>query len=97
MKLNSYKLRRWSVQVRWKQRVCQLCGKRNKLQAHHIFSKSYFPELAYDLNNGVALCGSGNQCHVAFHTKFKKSTRHKCTREDWERFVILYKWVQSIK
>lgn len=95
MKLNAHQLRLWSVKVRWRDRVCQLCGQRNKLQAHHLNSKSYFPEEAYDLDNGIALCGSGPACHSKFHNLLMQGTRKKCTKEDWQRFLLLVKWSKS--
>lgn len=99
--LSPYRLRKWSVLVRWRDRRCQICGSREKLQAHHINSKSYFPELAYDLDNGVALCSdnkkTGNRCHIVYHTRFHQGTRYKCTRKDWERFVDLARWFVNMK
>lgn len=98
--MNAYKLRKWSVLVRWRDRKCQICGSREKLQAHHLNSKSYFPEEAYDVSNGVTLCGddkkTGNKCHITFHTKFKQTFRHKCTRKDWARFVVLVHWARNL-
>lgn len=86
--------------MRWRDRTCAICGSRDKLQAHHINSKSYFPEQALDLDNGITLCSSdkrkGHRCHIAFHTMFKQSFRHKCTRKDWERFVRFVRWAQKI-
>ena len=93
-----HQLRRWSVQVRWRDRKCVLCGSRDKLQAHHINSLQYFPELALDLDNGVTLCSSdkrgGNRCHIVLHTVFKPTFRHKCTTDDWERFARIVRWAQ---
>ncbi len=46
--------------------TCQLCGIRGgKLNAHHLYSYKGYPQLAYDLSNGVTLCAA---CHRAFHT-----------------------------
>lgn len=72
-----------------------------KRQAHHIFDKSYHPEKAYDLDNGITLCGdnkkSGNACHRAFHTIFMNSYRQKCTLEDWLHFKDVFKWCRNLK
>lgn len=51
--------------------MCQACRtylpKKNGLNAHHIFPKSDFPNLKYNLDNGICLC---KDCHKDFHKKF---------------------------
>lgn len=43
---------------------CQKCGSTENLHAHHIKSKSEFPELKLSLENGVTLC---SKCHSEEH------------------------------
>ena len=98
-RFNSYKLRKWSILVRWRDRKCQICGSRERLQAHHINDKSYHPNEAYNIENGVALCAGdkkdGNKCHIRFHVMFMGSFRKKCTRKDFEKFLELINWVKE--
>jgi hypothetical protein len=35
---------------------CKICKSKVGLQAHHILKWAEFPELRYDLNNGITLC-----------------------------------------
>ena len=69
-KLSQSKLRDWSLVIRGRDKKCMSCGSVKDLHAHHIISKYYRPQLAYNLNNGITLC---KQCHVGVggvHDKF---------------------------
>ena len=59
---NTRKYKQWRSDVflrdSW---ICQTCGlKGNYLEAHHIKSWAKYPELRFDIDNGVALC---RECH----------------------------------
>ena len=64
--------RRCSEYKEWRTKVfvrdnytCAVCGSRGvRLNAHHIKSYADFPELRYDLTNGVTLCEG---CHKEVH------------------------------
>lgn len=43
---------------------CKICNTKEKLQAHHILRWADYPELRYDINNGITLC-------VAHHPRKK--------------------------
>ena len=48
---------------------CQACGARGvRLNAHHRKQYAFFPELRYDLDNGVTLCVA---CHKAEHRRMR--------------------------
>lgn len=71
-KLNTVLGRRCGEYSEWRKRVferdgyiCQNCGKRGgTLNAHHILPYSRYPELRYDLDNGITLCKA---CHTGVH------------------------------
>lgn len=47
--------------------TCALCGKvGGRLNAHHIKTWASYPELRFDINNGITLC---QDCHRAIHRR----------------------------
>ena len=83
---------RYSSNARlWTRRVyqrdkytCQECGQvGGELNAHHVKSWAEFPELRYDLDNGITLCAS---CHARKHPHLrlfqsgKKRAKNKANR-----------------
>lgn len=65
-------LRAWSLAVRERDSyICQHCGEsdRRRLHAHHIKPRAMFPDLAFEIDNGLTLC---NSCHLKEHRKMKK-------------------------
>lgn len=56
----------------WKRRIfardggtCKYCGATKNLNAHHILPYKEYPELAYDIDNGITLC---YECHKTEHS-----------------------------
>jgi len=45
---------------------CQHCGTKHSLTAHHIKEVVYYPELMYDIDNGLTLC---IDCHHKEHSE----------------------------
>lgn len=47
--------------------TCQICGARGvRLNAHHKKEYAYFPEMRYEISNGITLCVP---CHIGIHSK----------------------------
>jgi len=57
-------LKTWGRKVKQRDGHCYICLSTEKLEAHHILHKASFPDLANDLENGVALC---HTCHIDLH------------------------------
>ena len=85
----------WRANVIIRDKVCQVCGRGPtdgiKRHAHHLNSASYFPDEKYDIENGKCLCGD---CHMNFHNNFKRSYRTKCTKYDYDNFIVLSKYLK---
>ena len=80
--LSKYRLYKWAHLIRERDdRTCFLCGNAfgiREVQAHHIYPKSIYPEMAYFLENGVLLCTEHHQHVVHSHP------------DQWERFTQLF-------
>lgn len=59
----------WSSLVKERDKQCKECGNVNDLHAHHIKSFKDHPELRYDVNNGITLCGHCHRLHHIEHGK----------------------------
>ena len=84
-KTKESKLRKTNSQYKeWRDKVfkrdnyiCQNCGKHTRdLEAHHIKEQSKYPELIYDVDNGLTLC---HECH--------KLTDNYGYKARWENFT----------
>ena len=63
---NSSSMKQWRKAVFERDEYkCRMCGKKGgKLNAHHIKPFSLYPDLRFDVNNGITLC---RQCHIELH------------------------------
>ncbi len=51
--------------------ICQHCGARGgKLNAHHVLRWRDYPDLRFDIQNGITLCV---ECHKKIHSKKRRS------------------------
>lgn len=61
----SRKYYNWRIKVLERDHYkCQHCSSKNNLHAHHIKRFVDYPELRFDINNGLTLCKS---CHIEIH------------------------------
>ena len=54
--------------------TCQDCGKKQKIQPHHLLSFSKYPEKRFEVSNGVTLCIS---CHGKRHCMIMNERKRK--------------------
>jgi hypothetical protein len=59
--------KQWRMRIYNRDRFsCKLCGvrgnRKNAIDAHHIYKFSEYPELRFDINNGITLC---RKCHTS--------------------------------
>jgi 5-methylcytosine-specific restriction endonuclease McrA len=80
----AYRVWRMNVFVR-DEYTCQRCGKKGKIQAHHLLSYKDFPDLRFRVDNGMTLC---KPCHYYFHGK-------KYVRKDGELLETLEQTTSS--
>lgn len=61
--------------------TCQHCGTNKDLHAHHIKTFSQYPDLRYDLDNGITVC---RPCHGEIHGRYlpdiSSANRKKITK-----------------
>lgn len=62
---------------------CICCGGDKKLEVHHIFQKSEYPELVDDPDNGAVLC---HWCHKKYHSYFPEEVNPKTLLEFLKMF-----------
>lgn len=90
---NSKEYNEWRSAVLKNNPKCDICLSDKGLHAHHINHASYFPELRFEVKNGITLC---NKCHSNYHNNYHRSYRHKCTEYDYKNFKSLVKYLITI-
>jgi len=85
--------RLWRAAVIRRDKVCQCCDTRDKRHAHHLNHATFFIKERFDIENGICLCA---KCHSIFHNKFHGSTRKKCTKDSFYRFMIVVAYIRRI-
>lgn len=72
--------RKWKSEVFKRDNyTCQECGANTMLEAHHIKEKVNFPELEYDVDNGICLC---HDCH-----RKTDNYGYRAKTKRWEQFT----------
>lgn len=66
--------------------TCQCCGVRGStdLNAHHIMNWKDYPDLRFDVDNGITLCKS---CHSLFHRLYGKKYNN---RDQLDSFISMH-------
>lgn len=69
--LDKHRLKKWSLEIRkLDEYKCAACGKAKKqMHAHHVVSKNFRPQYAYDISNGITLCKSCHMGRGGVHSK----------------------------
>lgn len=78
----NHRIRESSSYKHWRKAVfekgnytCQICGQHGGcLNAHHIKPFSIYPELRFEVSNGITLC---RQCHINIHKTEREWDKHK--------------------
>ena len=58
---------KWKTLVKARDKVCAISGLNTNLHAHHIYCKNTYPDMQYDINNGIAL---EKTIHLNFHKRY---------------------------
>jgi|GEM_PF-5750156 len=78
----------WKLYALRRDKVCQLCGGKEVLQVHHVFSRKN-KRLFLDIQNSATLCRS---CHmkVTWDDSAKETLRRKLIAKDKDAYERLY-------
>jgi hypothetical protein len=84
---NSPDYRQWRKEVYTRDNfTCQRCGSRGRLESHHIKSFAEFPELRFDVDNGITYCLA---CHDYEHARHNIITKLSAELQLDRRKVLL--------
>ena len=84
----SFEMKEWKEAVYKRDNyTCFVCGdnKGGNLNAHHVKNFSEFPELRFDVDNGITLC---KKCHTdkdSFHAKYGRKNNNIDQLSDFKR------------
>ena len=90
---NTRSYRVWRANIIRRDKVCKICGSKQKRHAHHINHATYFPEQKFDIENGVCLCSN---CHSIYHNKYHGGTRKKCDFKGYVRFKKIIQYAKDL-
>lgn len=82
---NSPEYKAWKLEV-ISLGKCTCCVNTEDLHAHHIQHATYFPELRFDVDNGICLCDT---CHMILHNKIAGGYRYKCDLRHLNRLFFV--------
>ena len=72
---NSVEYKNWQQEVyKRDDYCCQICNKKKDINAHHLWSWKEYPELRFDITNGITLC---KKCHILTHKNYGWTNKDK--------------------
>jgi len=89
---SSREYRTWRVHVIRRDKVCQVCRSKKNRHAHHLSDASSYPELRFDVKNGIVLC---KKCHTSLHCDYNDGFKSICTEKDFEEYLKISKYLFS--
>ena len=87
LRRNLFELRKWRKEVFSRDNyTCKICGERGaRLNAHHLYSWFDYPDMRFNLENGVTLC---RKHHKDFHS-WMGGNNVSCQPKDFEEYISI--------